>query len=222
MALCEIQVIKPFKKNDEIAIFSLHQLLFRKYYVGVLEKKHLTAYLRSPSFSRLNMTIHQWWHTILLSLYVKIYHWPHQHAPLSLSLLKHTTTNRKMKIVSIYSSEILALDPSFVFCLLSSAAVQPGQVLAKGSRRYVLRRVCESLWSPVLSCLSHVLMHCSDPLIVATVADGYKAFAFASGFLGEWAVAYTDYSLFSCLFVTNVWQWFLCGIRSLCRTISCW
>lgn len=63
--------------------------------------------------------------------------------------------------------------------------MQPKEALAKDSRRDVLRRMCESVWGPVLSCLSHVLVHCSDPLIMATVADGYRSFAFASGFLGK-------------------------------------
>lgn len=74
-------------------------------------------------------------------------------------------------------------------------ALSPRAVLPEGDIREALRNMCEALWSPVLSSLSHVLAHCSDPLIVAMCADGYKAFAFAGGMLGE-----TFYAVFEARF----------------------
>ena len=67
----------------------------------------------------------------------------------------------------------------------SSVALAPGEVTPKGSRRGELRRMCERLWGPVLLSLTHVMAHCSDPLVVAAVVDGYKSFAVVSGVLGE-------------------------------------
>lgn len=67
----------------------------------------------------------------------------------------------------------------------SSVGLVPGESPPDGSRRQTLRNMCEALWGPILSSLSHVLVHCSDPLVVSAVVDGYKCFAVASGVLGE-------------------------------------
>lgn len=67
----------------------------------------------------------------------------------------------------------------------SSVGLVPGESPPKRSRRETLKRMCEALWEPVLSSLSHVLVYCSDPLVVTTAVDGYKAFAVAAGVLGE-------------------------------------
>lgn len=55
----------------------------------------------------------------------------------------------------------------------------------KSSRRRALKSMCENLWGPVLSSLSHVVVHCSDPLLVTTACDGYKNFALVAAVLGE-------------------------------------
>ncbi|CAM9634277.1 unnamed protein product, partial [Ectocarpus sp. 13 AM-2016] len=66
----------------------------------------------------------------------------------------------------------------------SSVALVPGESPPDRSRRQTLKRMCEVLWGQVLSSLSHVMMHCSDPIVVSTAVDGYKAFAVAAGILG--------------------------------------
>ncbi|CAB1115213.1 unnamed protein product [Ectocarpus sp. CCAP 1310/34] len=67
----------------------------------------------------------------------------------------------------------------------SSVGLVPGESPPDRSRRQTLKRMCEVLWRPVLSSLSHVMMHCSDPIVVSTAVDGYKAFAVAAGILGK-------------------------------------
>lgn len=67
----------------------------------------------------------------------------------------------------------------------SASALLPRAEVKEGGTRDLLRCMCESLWGAVLSSLSHVVAHCSDPLIVALCVDGYRAFAFAGGVLGE-------------------------------------
>lgn len=55
------------------------------------------------------------------------------------------------------------------------------------SKRESLRRICECLWEPILSSLSHVMIQCSDPLLVSAVVDGYKSFTVAAAVLGKLA-----------------------------------
>lgn len=61
----------------------------------------------------------------------------------------------------------------------------PGESPPVRTRRRSLRDMCEALWGPVLSSLTHVMAHCADPLVVSTAVDGYEAFAVAAGILGE-------------------------------------
>lgn len=63
--------------------------------------------------------------------------------------------------------------------------IVPGESPPVRTRRHTLKNMCEVLWGPVLSSLSHVMVHCADPLVVSTAVDGYKAFAVAAGILGE-------------------------------------
>ncbi|CAN0066640.1 unnamed protein product, partial [Choristocarpus tenellus] len=65
----------------------------------------------------------------------------------------------------------------------SSATIPPGAKLASGPRQ-ALRELGEAAWGPVLSALNHVLVHCSEPLIVAMVVEGYESFMIACGILG--------------------------------------
>lgn len=75
--------------------------------------------------------------------------------------------------------------PPNVKTFVSSVGLVPGESPPDRSRRHTLKRMCEVLWGPVLSSLSHVMMHCSDPIVVSTAVDGYKAFAVAAGILGK-------------------------------------
>lgn len=67
----------------------------------------------------------------------------------------------------------------------SSVGLVPGESPPERTRRGTLRNMCEALWGPVLSSLSHVMVHCADPLVVSTAVDGYTSFAVAAGILGE-------------------------------------